>query len=240
MASSTGIHPPRGRVDDTLQTALMVDVLLVDDHLLVRRAIRGLLDAQTDRTGIKVVGEAASGEEALEQLSRLRPDVVLMDLNMPGMGGLEATRKALALQPGLKVIALTVEEDGPHVGWMLDSGVAGYLSKGAGEDELVHAIRLAMRGDRHVTPSVAKKLAQTDVGDPDPMTRLSYRERQILMLLVAGKKPGEIAAALDLNVKTVSTYKARLRDKLGCGSDLALYRMAIDRGIMAPCPSSDE
>ncbi|WP_246828354.1 response regulator transcription factor [Ectothiorhodospira sp. PHS-1] len=239
MSSSTGIRALGEAMDNTGRTALLVDVLLVDDHLLVRRAIRGLLNAQTERTGIKVVGEAASGEEALEQLSRLRPDVVLMDLNMPGMGGLEATRKALALRPGLKVIALTVEEDGPHVGWMLDSGVAGYLSKGAGEEELVHAIRVAMQGDRHVTPSVARKLAQTDAGEPDPMTRLSHRERQILMLLVAGKKPGEIAAALDLNVKTVSTYKARLREKLGCASDMELFRMASDRGIMAPFPSSE-
>ncbi|MCG5500554.1 response regulator [Ectothiorhodospira lacustris] len=226
-------------MDSTENPSLMVDVMLVDDHLLVRRAIRGLLEAQTERTGIKVVGEAASGEEALEQLVRLRPDVVLMDLNMPGMGGLEATRKALALRPGLKVIALTVEEEGPYPRWMLDTGVAGYLSKGCQEDELLQAIRLAMRGDRHVTPRVARQLAETGGGAVDPLARLSHRERQILVLMVEGHRPQEIANRLGLNVKTVSTYKARLREKLGCASDMELFRMAIDRGIISPSSSSD-
>ncbi|MBK1673149.1 two-component system response regulator UvrY [Ectothiorhodospira shaposhnikovii] len=212
----------------------MVDVLLVDDHLLVRRAIRGLLEAQTAYTGIKVIGEAASGEEALEQLVRLRPDVILMDLNMPGMGGLEATRKALEFRPGIKIIALTVEEEGPYPRWMLDSGVAGYLSKGCQEDELIQAIRLAMRGDCHVTPKIARQLAETGDKAADPLARLSHRERQILIMMVEGKKPGEIAHHLGLNVKTVSTYKGRLRDKLGCVSDIELFRMALDHGISTP------
>lgn len=218
----------------------MVDVLLVDDHELVRIGIRGLLESRSAQTGIHVVGEAGSGEEALEQLPRLRPDVVLLDLNMPGMGGLETTRQVLAHYPGTKVIVLTVQDEGPFPRWLMDSGASGYLTKGCQVDELIEAIGLAMRGDRHVSPKIAYQLSDGEgAGTTDALARLSPRERQILVLLVKGCKQQQIASELGVNVKTVSTYKARLRDKLECSSDIELLRMAMDHGITAPDPSDD-
>lgn len=218
----------------------MVDVLLVDDHELVRIGIRGLLESRSAQTGIHVVGEAGSGEEALEQLPRLRPDVLLLDLNMPGMGGLETTRQVLARYPGTKVIVLTVQDEGPFPRWLMDSGASGYLTKGCQVDELIGAIGLAVRGDRHVSPKIAHQLSGGDsTGTKDALARLSPRERQILVLLVKGCKQQQIANELGVHVKTVSTYKARLRDKLECSSDIELLRMAMDHGITAPDPSED-
>lgn len=218
----------------------MVDVLLVDDHELVRIGIRGLLESRAAQTGIHVVGEAGSGEEALTKLPRLRPDVVLLDLNMPGMGGLETTRQVLAQYPGTKVIVLTVQDEGPFPRWLMDSGASGYLTKGCQVDELIEAIRLAMRGDRHMSPKIAHHLSGGEgAEEADALARLSPRERQILVLLVKGCKQQKIASELGVNVKTVSTYKARLRDKLECSSDIELLRLAMDHGITAPDSSND-
>lgn len=209
---------------------LMIDVLLVDDHELVRTGVRGLLERHGEPAGIHVVGEAASGEEALEVLPRLRPDVILMDLNMPGLGGLETTRRVLASDPRVKVIVLTVQDEGPYPRWLLDSGAAGYLTKGCPVEELIHAVTTAMRGDRHVSPRFHEQL-DAQALPPGPLDRLSPRERQILLLLVHGLRQQEIAAELGVNVKTVSTYKARLREKLGCESDMDLLRLAMEQGI---------
>ncbi|WP_338081747.1 response regulator [Ectothiorhodospira mobilis] len=209
---------------------LMIDILLVDDHELVRTGVRGLLERHGEPAGIRVAGEAASGEEALELLPRLRPDVILMDLNMPGLGGLESTRRVLESDPRVKVIVLTVQDEGPYPRWLLDSGAAGYLTKGCPVEELIHAVTTAMRGDRHVSPRFHEQL-DSQALPPGPLDRLSPRERQILLLLVQGLRQQEIAAELGVNVKTVSTYKARLREKLGCESDMDLLRLAMEQGI---------
>ncbi|MFP4244725.1 MAG: response regulator [Ectothiorhodospira sp.] len=214
---------------------LMIDVLLVDDHELVRTGIRGLLERHGEGTGIRVAGEAASGEQALELLPRLRPDVILMDLNMPGLGGLETTRRVLEMDPRMKVIVLTVQDEGPYPRWLMDSGAFGYLTKGCPVDELIHAITTAMRGDRHVSPRFHEQLAPETISR-SPLSRLSPRERQILLLHMRGLRQQEIAEELGVKVKTVSTYKARLREKLGCESDMDLLRLAVDQGITQSSP----
>lgn len=208
----------------------MIKVLLVDDHDLVRTGIRRLLD---DTRGIKVVGEADSGEEALAQVRLQAPDVVIMDVTMPGIGGLEATRKLKAQNPDLKVIACTVHMDAPFPQQLLEAGAEGYLSKGTRPDEMVTAIREVAAGNRYVGADVAQQMA-TATGAPDssPFEGLSRRELQVLTLVCQGRTPGEIAEQLHLSPKTISTYRYRLFDKLDVRTDAELMRLAGRYGIL--------
>lgn len=214
----------------------MIDVLLVDDHELVRLGIRGLLADRVSTTDIYVVGEAETGEEALDQVRRLRPDVVLMDLNMPGIGGLEATRQIVRSQPGIKVLVLTATDEGPFPRWLLEAGAAGYLTKGCRIEEMIAAIRGVVRGECHISPEVAQRLAvEASSGayrDINPFDRLSRRERQILLMILRGQNPQSISEALNISPKTVSTYKCRIFDKLGLSSELELLTLAIKHGLL--------
>jgi two-component system, NarL family, invasion response regulator UvrY len=214
----------------------MIDLLLVDDHELVRLGIRGLLSERATTTGIYVVGEAGTGEEALDMARRLRPDVVLMDLNMPGIGGLEATRQIVRNQPGVKVLVLTATDEGPFPRWMLEVGAAGYLTKGCRIEEMIAAIQGAVRGERHISPEVAQRLAVENACGKDPhgnpFDRLSHRERQILLMILKGQKPQIISDALNISPKTVSTYKCRMLDKLGLSTDLELLTLAMRHGLI--------
>jgi two-component system, NarL family, invasion response regulator UvrY len=221
----------------------MIDVLLVDDHELVRLGIRGLLTDRMTHTGIYVVGEAGTGEEALEQARKLRPDVVLMDLNMPGIGGLEATRQMVRNQPGIKVLVLTATDEGPFPRWMLEVGAAGYLTKGCRIEEMIAAIQGAVRGERHISPEVAQRLAVENSSgadrDTNPFDRLSHRERQILLMLLQGQNAQIISDTLNISPKTVSTYKCRVLEKLGLSTDLELLTLAMRHGLIARDRASD-
>lgn len=211
-----------------------IDVLLVDDHSMIRVMLQRLLEEHTKDTGIRVVGSAASGEEALQKLPQLRPDVVIMDINMPGMGGMEATRRALKALPGVKVIMLTVLEDGPYPHWLLDSGASGYLSKGCDIDEIVQAIHMAMQGERYLSPPIAARLAlrrALPMQSSAMLCELSARERQVLVMLVEGHKASVISRRLNLSQKTVSTYKQRLLEKLDCRTEMDLFRLAVQTGL---------
>jgi two-component system, NarL family, invasion response regulator UvrY len=214
----------------------MIDVLLVDDHELVRLGIRGLLTERAAATGIQVVGEAGTGEEALDQVRRLRPDVVLMDLNMPGMGGLEATRQMVRDRPGIKVLVLTATDEGPFPRWLLEAGAAGYLTKGCHIGEMIAAIQGVVRGERHISPRVAQRLALESSagaqGVGNPFDRLSHRERQILLMFLRGQTPQVISDTLGISPKTVSTYKRRLLDKLCLSSDMELLTLAMRHGLV--------
>ena len=214
----------------------MIDLLLVDDHELVRMGIRGLLTDRITQTGIYVVGEAGTGEEALEQARRLRPDVVLMDLNMPGMGGLEATRQMVRDQPGIKVLVLTATDEGPFPRWMLEVGAAGYLTKGCRIEEMIAAIQGVVRGERHISPEVAQRLAVENTSgsnhDANPFDRLSHRERQILLMFLQGRNPQVISDTLNISTKTVSTYKCRVLEKLGLSTDMELLTLAMRHGLV--------
>jgi two-component system invasion response regulator UvrY len=209
----------------------MINVLLVDDHELVRTGIRRLLE---DINGIKVYAEAESGEEALRQARKKRPDVVLMDVSMPGIGGLEATRKLMQLYPDLPIIIVTVHTDDPFPSSLLKAGASGYLHKGCSVDEIVTAIRSVHGGKRYISADIAQNLALSLLpgNDKSPFELLSQREMQVMIMLVQGNKVHEISEKLCLSPKTISTYRTRLFEKLRVGNDAELTRLAMHHGIL--------
>ena len=209
----------------------MIKVLLVDDHDLVRTGVNRLL---TDIDGIDVVAEATCGEDALKMVVQHELDVVLMDINMPGMGGLEATRKLQSAHPEVKVIIVTMHGDDLFAQRLLKAGAMGYMTKGAGIDEIVHAIKEVKQNRRYISPEIAQQLALSQFPDSDasPFDVLSERELQVMMLLMEGKKVNQISDQLCLSPKTVSTYRHRLYDKLNVKNDIELTRLAIVHGII--------
>jgi two-component system invasion response regulator UvrY len=209
----------------------MIKVLLVDDHELVRTGIKRLLEDSTD---INVIGEADSGEDALTLAADNEIDVILMDINMPGMGGLEATRKLMHIKPDLKIIIVTMHEDDLFAQRLLKAGATGYLTKGAGVEEIVHAIREVNLNRRYISPDIAQQLALSQFPDHEgsPFDSLSERELQVMMLLMDGIKVNEISEQLCLSPKTVSTYRHRLYDKLNVSNDIELARLAMTHGII--------
>ena len=205
--------------------------MLVDDHDLVRTGIKRLLE---DQPNIKIVGEAVSGEEAVEQVGVNEPDVVLMDINMPGIGGLEATRKLLQRNPKLKIIVVTMHEDDLFAQRLLKSGAMGYLTKGAKVDEILQAIRSVMANQRYLCSSIAQQLALSHMAEADssPFDNLSERELQVLLMMMDGHSISAISEKLCLSPKTVSTYRSRLYSKLGVQNDIELARLALQYGVV--------
>lgn len=211
--------------------ANLITVLIVDDHELVRAGIRSLLSTVN---GLKVIGEAATGEEAVKLAREKHPHVVLMDVRMPGIGGLEATRKLLRTDPDLKIIALTVCGEEPFPSKLLQAGAAGYLTKGSGLDEMVQAIHSVHHGKRYISPEVAQQLALKHLSDEkaSPFETLSERELQVMLMITGGQKVQEISDKLCLSPKTVNSYRYRLFEKLGVNSDVELTHLAIRHGIL--------
>ncbi|MEG0858325.1 MAG: UvrY/SirA/GacA family response regulator transcription factor [Pseudomonas sp.] len=208
----------------------MIRVLVVDDHDLVRTGITRML---ADIDGLQVVGEADSGEASLKVARELKPDVVLMDVKMPGIGGLEATRKLLRSHPDVKVVAVTVCEDDPFPTRLLQAGAAGYLTKGAGLDEMVQAIRLVFAGQRYISPQIAQQLAlKSFQPQGSPFDALSEREIQIALMIVGCQKVQIISDKLCLSPKTVNTYRYRIFEKLSVTSDVELTLLAVRHGMV--------
>ncbi|MCB1836446.1 MAG: UvrY/SirA/GacA family response regulator transcription factor [Alcanivoracaceae bacterium] len=209
----------------------MIKVMVVDDHDLVRTGISRML---ADVSGIEVIGEAASGEEAVIKARSLEPDVVLMDVKMPGIGGLEATRKMLRHDDGLRVIAVTVCEEEPFPSRLMKAGAAGYLTKGAGLDEMLRAIKVVHAGQRYISPQIAQAMALKPFTGTEtaPMELLSERELQIMMMIVNCHKVQDISDKLCLSPKTVNTYRYRIFDKLGISSDVEMTVMAMRWGMV--------
>ncbi|BDM21974.1 TPA: UvrY/SirA/GacA family response regulator transcription factor [Pseudomonas putida] len=208
----------------------MIRVLVVDDHDLVRTGITRML---ADIDGLQVVGEADSGESALKLARELKPDVVLMDVKMPGIGGLEATRKLLRSHPDIKVVAVTVCEEDPFPTRLMQAGAAGYLTKGAGLDEMVQAIRLAFAGQRYISPQIAQQLAlKSFQPQGSPFDALSEREIQIALMIVGCQKVQIISDKLCLSPKTVNTYRYRIFEKLSVTSDVELTLLAVRHGMV--------
>ena len=208
----------------------MIRVLVVDDHDLVRSGITRML---ADIEGLEVIGEADSGEAALKAVRESKPDVVLMDVKMPGIGGLEATRKLLRSHPDIKVVAVTACEEDPFPTRLLQAGAAGYLTKGAGLEEMVQAIRLAFAGQRYISPQIAQQLAlkpyQSQIS---PFDALSEREIQIALMIVGCQKVQIISDKLCLSPKTVNTYRYRIYEKLSVSSDVELTLLAVRHGMV--------
>lgn len=207
-------------------------ILLADDHKIVRDGLRLLIDGQPD---MRVVGEAADGHEALLQARALKPDVVVMDLSMPRVNGLQATALLKAEFPELKVVALTAHEDESYLSQLCSAGAAGFVLKRSAGDELIRAIGAVAKGGLHFEPALASKalarqVAGVAAGRDTQTAALSEREREVLVRIAWGFSNKEIAAELRLSVKTVETYKVRLGEKLGLRSRTEIVQYALRQG----------
>lgn len=210
----------------------MIGVLLVDDHKLIRTGIKLMLDKTAD---IRVLGEASSGEEAVEQARALKPQVILMDVSMPGIGGLEATRKLAMSLPDAKVIVLSAQTAEPFPMRLMEAGASGYLTKDSAEDEIITAIRRVHAGERYIAAEIARQLALQAVNRSSggsPFDQLSQREMQVMIMATKGHSVQEISDKLHLSPKTVSTYRSRLFEKLGVANDVELTRLALRYGVI--------
>ncbi len=208
----------------------MTKILIVDDHDLVRAGIIRLLE---DYDEVEVIGECASGEEAMVACQKLNPEVVLMDLHMPGMGGMEAAKRIIDRYKDIKVIILTAESEAPISKHTIKFGVSGYLTKGSGMGEMIRAIKQVRAGQRYISPVVAQKLALSMLdGDQSPLDKLSKRELEVLIKISQGQSNREIAEQLHLSPKTTSTYRARLLEKLNATNDVELSRICRASGIL--------
>jgi len=212
-----------------------IKVLIVDDHTLVRAGIRSLLSLVSD---IEVVGEASDGKEGLLKIEKLRPDVVLMDLAMPVMGGLEATRRLRRDFPGIKVLALTQYDDSEYVIPIIEAGASGFVTKMSAFSELAAAIEAAYKGESYLSPTAATALVEeyqqktTLDGEQDPYQQLSDREREVLKLVAEGNTSREISEMLFISPKTVEWYKNSLMKKLCIHNRIDLIKYAIRKRII--------
>ncbi|MCH4564742.1 UvrY/SirA/GacA family response regulator transcription factor [Halomonas sp. EGI 63088] len=208
----------------------MIRVLVADDHHLVRTSIAHLLNAEED---ISVVGEAADGEDAISQARSLRPDIVLMDIRMPGIGGLEATRKITRGMDDTRVLVLTAFLEETFAQRLLDAGAHGFISKGSQHDEMVGAIRCVFAGQRYVSPEIAQRLVLSRIDSQEnPFDQLSQRELQVAMMIVNCQKVADISDRLFLSPKTVNTYRYRIFEKLGVHSDVELTHLGLRHGLV--------
>ncbi|MCB2263904.1 MAG: response regulator [Candidatus Thiosymbion ectosymbiont of Robbea hypermnestra] len=211
----------------------MIKILLVDDHKLVRTGIRHILKEVGDMT---VVGEAADGDSALKLAGDTTPDVVLMDVKMPGMGGIETTRRMVRRLPDVKVIALTVLDDAPFPTCLREAGAVGYLTKGCPAEEMIEAIRSVVSGSPYVAVSIARRYMLAGWrgvhAATTPFEELSPRELEVAMMVLDGQRTGEISNRLSLSPKTISTYRQRIYGKLQVSTDVGLTRLALRHGLI--------
>lgn len=204
-------------------------ILLADDHAVVREGLRALIQAEP---GLELIADVADGESACREAARLKPDVVVMDVSMPGRNGAEATEQIKRDSPDVRVVALTAHEGSGYVRRLLDAGASGYVLKRAAGQTLIEAIRTVAAGGVYLDPSVAGAVVRGYVGrEAGPeQAELSDREEAVLRLLAEGYSNKEIAARLELSIKTVETYKARGMEKLGFDSRVDLVRHALRQG----------
>lgn len=214
--------------------AKTIRILLVDDHAMLRAGLRALLDAED---GFLVVGEAATGEEGVMKAKSLAPDVVVMDLSMPGSGGLEAVREISALDRGIRTLVLTMHGEEEHLLPVLEAGGSGYVNKRSADEELIEAIRTVAGGDVFLYPSGARLLLRglkekAEPGAADPLEKLTEREREVLGYTVEGFSSTEIGKKLFISPKTVDTYRARIMEKLNLHHRSELVRFALKTGLL--------
>lgn len=207
-------------------------VVLADDHRMMRDGLRALLE----RAGVEVVGEAATGHEALTEVRRLRPDVVVMDIGMPQLNGIDATKRLVAEMPGLKVLALSMNADQRYVLAMLEAGAMGYLLKNSASAELLAALEAVMRGETYLSSAIAGRVVAQAIqgGSADRLAaqrELSVREREVLQLVAEGKSSKEIGVILQIAVPTVETHRRQIMEKLGLRTIADLTKYAIREGL---------
>ena len=207
-------------------------VFMVDDHALVRTGLRMILAGESD---IEIVGESDCGEDALPRIRQLKPDVVLCDLHLPGVSGLEVTERIVRGDYGTRVIVVSVLEDGPMPKRLIEAGASGYVGKGGDASELVRAVRSVATGKRYLSSSIAQNMALSGLtGEDSPFDALTAREMEIAMLLIQGLRQEQIARRLCLSAKTINTHKTRLFEKLQINDMIALARLASQYGMMDP------
>lgn len=212
-----------------------IRVLVADDHAIVREGVRMILGREPD---IEVVGEAGDGQQALDLVATVHPQVVIMDISMPGVGGIEATQRLKATHPEVQVLALTMHEDETYVFQLLRAGAAGYVLKRAAAQDLVQAVRAAARGEAFLYPSIARKvvedyLKRVESGEErERYDGLTTREKEILTLIAQGLSNQQIAEKLFISIKTVQTHRAHILEKLGLHDRTELVRYAIRKGLI--------
>lgn len=207
-----------------------IRILLADDHAVVRAGFRMILAAHPD---MEIIGEAGDGRAVLEQAEKLRPDVVVMDVAMPGLNGIEATRRLGEIQPHARVLALSMHKDSVYVREMLRAGARGYLLKDSIDSDLIAAVRAVARGEAYLSPAISEGVL-TDYRRhvSDPLDLLTTREREVLQLIAEGKTNKDIASLLKLSVYTVDSHRGRIMEKLNLHSTGELVRFAMRSGIV--------
>ncbi|WP_026188076.1 response regulator [Methyloversatilis universalis] len=207
-----------------------IKVMLVDDHAVVRMGFKLLLAACED---IEVIGEADSGEAAYQRYAELKPDVIVMDLSMPGMGGIEAVRRLTARDKGVRILALSAHEDTAHPKRVLKAGATGYLSKRGAPEALIDAVRTVAAGRMYLDAEIAQKLAMQDVtGTQNPVEALSEREFEVFIHLARGQSVNQIAETLHLSTSTVGTHLYNVKQKLGASNQAELTLIALRNGLI--------
>ena len=213
-----------------------ISVLLAEDHTIVRKGLRSLLDKEI---GIEVIGEAEDGREAIRKAEELHPDVVVMDIAMPDLNGLEATRRLKKRFPGMKIIILTVHNNEEYVLETLRAGASGYLVKKAAPTDLISAIQAAYRGESFLSPSISRTVIDEYLGKTEKVSerdeiygKLTDREREVLQLIAEGHTNRKISELLHVSIKTVETHRAHIKDKLNVSSTAELIQHAIRKGFL--------
>jgi two-component system, NarL family, response regulator NreC len=208
----------------------MIRILLADDHALVRHGFRMILAAQPD---MEIAGEAGNGREAVELAQKLKPDVVVMDVTMPELNGIEATRRLIELSPRTRVLALSMHKDNVYVREILRAGARGYLLKDSADADLIAAVRAVAKGEGYLSPGVSDAvLSDYRRHVTDPLDLLTTREREVLQLIAEGKTNKEIATSLNLSVYTVEAHRGRVMEKLNLHSTGELVRFAVRSGLI--------
>ena len=208
----------------------VIRILLADDHVMVRKGFRLILQNEPD---MEIVGEAGNGREALEQAETLHPDIVVMDVAMPELNGIEATRRLAAASPRTRVLALSMHKDSVYVREILRAGARGYLLKDSIDTDLVAAVRAVAKGDGYLSPAVSNAvLSDYRRHVTDPLDLLTSREREVLQMIAEGKTNKEIATVLNLSVYTVDAHRGRIMEKLNLHSATDLARFAVRAGLV--------
>ena len=209
-----------------------ITILLVDDHAIVRMGFKMLIEAEE---GIKVIGEAESGEIAIKLFQELKPDIIVMDITMPGIGGLEAIDRIIAKDKNTKILVLSAHEDSVHPKRALNAGAMGYLTKRSAAEELIKAIKSIHQGKRYLEPNIAQQMAITQLsGESNPVEILSDREFDVFIALAKGKSTNEIADTLCLSPRTVGTHLYNIKQKLNANNSAEIALIAIRCGLIDP------
>jgi two-component system uhpT operon response regulator UhpA len=207
----------------------MPRIVLVDDHAIVREGFKRLIELEPD---LDVVAEARNADEAVDAVTPHRPDLVAVDLSLPDGSGLPLIEHLGSISPGMKIVVLSMHDGEPYVSEALRRGARGYVTKGVAPEELVAAVRQVLSGEQYLSSDLRERRSGRPSADLDPFSRLTAREREVFLLLAAGRAPKQVAAELGIGQKTIYIHRAAVMNKLNAGSELDLYRMAQERGLI--------